>query len=79
MPAKLRQFTIRALLILTTLAAIAASAVRSDSFFDKQVVMYQRTAHAFDAGGGYVISETFRVTDKGGETFAKTPRDLFQI
>lgn len=28
---------------------------------------------------GYVLSETFRVTKTGGEAFAKTPRDLFQI
>ncbi|MGV7217804.1 M24 family metallopeptidase [Bradyrhizobium sp. UFLA05-112] len=28
---------------------------------------------------GYVISETFRVTDAGGESFTKLPRELFEI
>lgn len=28
---------------------------------------------------GYVISETFRVTDLGGEPFTKLPRELFEI
>ncbi|TYL92380.1 aminopeptidase P family protein [Bradyrhizobium rifense] len=28
---------------------------------------------------GYVISETFRVTDAGGEPFTKLPRELFQL
>ncbi|MET4754438.1 Xaa-Pro peptidase family protein [Bradyrhizobium sp. RT11b] len=28
---------------------------------------------------GYVISETFRVTDAGGEPFTKLPRELFEI
>ncbi|MGX9182153.1 M24 family metallopeptidase [Mesorhizobium sp. BHbdii] len=28
---------------------------------------------------GYVISETFRVTDNGGEAFSKLPRDIFVI
>ncbi|WGD51151.1 Xaa-Pro peptidase family protein [Bradyrhizobium sp. CB1650] len=28
---------------------------------------------------GYVISETFRVTDAGGESFTKLPRQLFEI
>lgn len=32
-----------------------------------------------DEDVGYVISETFRVTDAGGEPFTKVPRQLFQI
>lgn len=32
-----------------------------------------------DEDVGYVISETFRVTDAGGEPFTKLPRDLFEI
>lgn len=32
-----------------------------------------------DEDVGYVISETFRVTDTGGEPFTKLPRDLFEI
>lgn len=32
-----------------------------------------------DEDVGYVISETFRVTDTGGEPFTKLPRELFEI
>nr|WP_233288039.1 Xaa-Pro peptidase family protein [Bradyrhizobium brasilense] len=32
-----------------------------------------------DEDVGYVISETFRVTDAGGEPFTKLPRELFEI
>ncbi|UVK49002.1 Xaa-Pro peptidase family protein (plasmid) [Mesorhizobium sp. AR07] len=32
-----------------------------------------------DEDVGYVISETFRVTEAGAETFSKLPRDLFQL
>ncbi|WIW50255.1 Xaa-Pro peptidase family protein (plasmid) [Bradyrhizobium sp. 62B] len=32
-----------------------------------------------DEDVGYVISETFRVTDAGGEPFTKLPRDLFEV
>jgi Xaa-Pro aminopeptidase len=32
-----------------------------------------------DEDVGYVISETFRVTDAGGEPFTKVPRELFEI
>ncbi|MET4316054.1 Xaa-Pro peptidase family protein [Bradyrhizobium sp. RT4b] len=32
-----------------------------------------------DEDVGYVISETFRVTDTGGESFTKLPRELFEI
>lgn len=32
-----------------------------------------------DEDVGYVISETFRVTDVGGEPFTKLPRELFEI
>jgi len=26
---------------------------------------------------GYTLSETFRITDKGGESLAKLPREIF--
>ncbi|MCK1575080.1 Xaa-Pro peptidase family protein [Bradyrhizobium sp. 174] len=32
-----------------------------------------------DEDVGYVISETFRVTDAGGEPFTKVPRELFEV
>ncbi|WP_345944178.1 M24 family metallopeptidase [Bradyrhizobium sp. IC3069] len=32
-----------------------------------------------DEDFGYVISETFRVTDVGAETFSKLPRVIFEI
>ncbi|WP_342723839.1 Xaa-Pro peptidase family protein [Bradyrhizobium sp. B097] len=32
-----------------------------------------------DEDVGYVISETFRVTDVGGEPFTKLPRELFEV
>lgn len=32
-----------------------------------------------DEDFGYVISETFRVTETGGETFSKLPREIFEI
>lgn len=31
-----------------------------------------------DEDVGYVISETFRVTDAGNEPFTKLPRELFE-
>lgn len=32
-----------------------------------------------DENFGYVISETFRVTETGAETFSKLPRDIFEV
>lgn len=32
-----------------------------------------------DEDFGYVISETFRVTETGAETFSKLPRDIFEV
>ena len=34
---------------------------------------------AYDEDFGYVISDTFRVTESGHEVFGKTPRKLFEI
>lgn len=58
MPGSVKQFTIRSLLVLTAVAALAVSTITGDSYYEKKVSLYQRTAHAFDAGGGYVISES---------------------
>ncbi|KRP88610.1 hydrolase [Bradyrhizobium pachyrhizi] len=33
----------------------------------------------FDEDFGYVISETFRVTESGAETFTKLPREIFEV
>ncbi|MCA6120168.1 aminopeptidase P family protein [Bradyrhizobium sp. WSM 1738] len=51
---------------------------------DRTVLKPNMTFHLMlgnwiDQDLGYVISETFRVTDTGAETFSKLPRELFEL
>lgn len=52
------------------------------NMFDHTVLQPNMTFHLMlgnwiDEDFGYTISETFRITDTGSESFARTPRDLF--
>ena len=75
---RFRRYTIRSLLIFTALAAMAFAALKSDSLFTKRVWMYQRAAHAFDAGGGYVISES-AIVFEGVHTWLPRQKKIYAV